>query len=299
MTAIQWRAFPYEAKDYGYEGAALGKAWNELHRGHCEPFPDAAFVARAFARHPKLEGKLDAERTAAALQSAWRAYHRGDFAVAVAEGTALGPIGANAANKAANIYATYLETDRERKREILLQSADRAEALQAAAPDFVNAFYFHAQALGRYSQEISIMKALAQGIGHKVKASLERAIKLEPNHAEAHLALGAYHAEVVSKVGRNAREPHLRGEQGGGGASISPSPASFCPSRRSPASRRRTASSCCSARPSSRKPRSFTRKPRNASPPTQCRNSTQSMRARRPRGDSPSPAMVRGREGDG
>jgi hypothetical protein len=201
MTAIKWKAFPYDAKDYGYEGAALGTAWNELHHGHCEPFPDATFVAHAFARHPKLKGKLDAEKTAAALQSAWRAYHRGDFAAAVAEGTALGPIGANAANKAANIYATYLETDRERKREILLQSAERAEALQAAAPDFVNAFYFHAQALGRYSQEISIMKALAQGIGHKVKASLEKALKLEPDHAEAHLALGAYHAEVVTKVG--------------------------------------------------------------------------------------------------
>jgi hypothetical protein len=201
MAAIKWKAFPHDAKDYGYEGAALEKSWSELHRGHCEPFPDAAFAARAFARHPKLEGKLDAERTAAALQSAWRAYHRGDFETAVAEGTALGPIGANVANKAANIYATYLETERERKREILLQSADRAEALQAAAPDFVNAFYFHAQALGRYTQEISVMKALAQGIGGKVKASLEKALELEPNHAEAHIAFGAYHAEVVTKVG--------------------------------------------------------------------------------------------------
>jgi hypothetical protein len=201
MTAIKWKAFPYEAKDYDYEGATLGKVWSELHRGHCEPFPDAAFVKQAFARHPRLKGSLDADKTAAALQSAWRAYHRGDFAAAVAEGTALGPIGANAANKAANIYATYLETDGERKRQILLKSAARAEALQAAAPDFVNAFYFHAQALGRYSQEISIMKALAQGIGGKVKASLDKAVKLEPDHAEAHIALGSYHAEVVSKVG--------------------------------------------------------------------------------------------------
>ena len=44
-------------------------------------------------------------------------------------------------------------------------------------------------------------KALAQGIGGKVKASLDRTIKLEPKHAEAHIALGAYHAEIVSKVG--------------------------------------------------------------------------------------------------
>jgi len=201
MTAIKWKTFPHTAKDYAYEGAALKSAWPELHRGDCEPFPDAAFVKQAFARHPRLRGALDGEKTAVALQSAWRAYHRGDFGAAVAEGTALGPIGANAANKPANIYATYLETDSERKREILLRSAERAEALQAAAPDFPNAFYFHAQALGRYAQEISIAKALAQGIGGRVKASLDKTIKLEPNHAEAHIALGAYHAEIVSKVG--------------------------------------------------------------------------------------------------
>jgi hypothetical protein len=201
MVTLKWKPFPYEAAGYAYEGLALLKAWPVLHRGDCEPFPSAEFVSQAFGRHPKLEGGLGADRTALALQSAWRAYHRGDFAAAVAEGSALGPIGANAANKAANIYATYLETESERKREIFLKSAERAEALQAAAPDFVNAFYFHAQALGRYSQEISIAKALAQGIGGKVKASLDKAVKLAPNHAEAHIALGAYHAEIVSKVG--------------------------------------------------------------------------------------------------
>jgi hypothetical protein len=113
----------------------------------------------------------------------------------------LGPIGANAANKAANVYATYLETDSKRKKETFLKSAERAEVLQAAAPGFVNAFYFHAQALGRFSQEISVVKALAQGIGGRVKASLDKALALARNHAEAHIALGAYHAEVVSKVG--------------------------------------------------------------------------------------------------
>jgi hypothetical protein len=201
MAAAKWKPFPYDASDYRYEGAALKKAWPELHRGDCEPFPDATFVMEAFARHPKLKGARDAQTTATALQSAWRAYHRGDFAAAVAEGSALGPIGANAANKAANIYATYIETDGEQKREIYLKSAERAEALQATAPDSVNAFYFHAQALGRYAQEISVAKALARGIGGKVKESLDIAVRLEPNHAEAHIALGAYHAEIVGKVG--------------------------------------------------------------------------------------------------
>jgi hypothetical protein len=201
MGALKWKAFGYDAANYFYEGAALKKAWPELHRGDCEPFPDAALVTQALAAHPRLKCSLSADRAAAALQSAWRAYHRGDFGTAVAEGVALGPIGANAANKAANIYATYLETDSGRRREILLEAAERAEALQAVAPDFPNASYFHAQALGRYAQEISVAKALAQGIGGKVKASLDRTIRLEPKHAEAHIALGAYHAEIVNKVG--------------------------------------------------------------------------------------------------
>ena len=197
----RWRPFPGGFARFGYEGAALSEAWGELHRGDQEPFPDAAFVAAAFARHPGLKGALEVEKTAAALQSAWRAYHRGDFAAAVQEGANLGPIGANAANKAANIYATYLEDDGERKKKIFIESFERAEALQKAAPDFANAYYFHAQALGRYSQEISIAKALTQGLGGKVKASLDEALKLAPRHAEAHIALGAYHAEIVGKIG--------------------------------------------------------------------------------------------------
>jgi hypothetical protein len=199
--AMTWTAFAYDAANYAYEGVALEKAWPDLHRGDCEPFPNPAFVKLALAAHRRLKCSLDPDKAAAALQSAWRAYHRGDFGAAVEQGAALGPIGANAANKAASIYATYLETDSGRKREILLEAAERAEALQAVAPDFPNAFHFHAQALGRYARENSVGKALAQGIGAKVKASLDRVIALEPEHAEAHIALGAYHAEIVNKVG--------------------------------------------------------------------------------------------------
>ena len=124
MAAAAWKKFPYDASRYAYEGAGLKAAWPELHRGDCEPFPDAAFVDAAFARHPQLKSSRGAEKTAEALQEAWRAYHRGDFGAAVEQGSALGPIGANPANKAANIYATYLESESEAKRELLLASAD-------------------------------------------------------------------------------------------------------------------------------------------------------------------------------
>ena len=44
-------------------------------------------------------------------------------------------------------------------------------------------------------------RALAQGLGSKVKGALERVIALQPRHAAAHVALAAFHAEVIDKVG--------------------------------------------------------------------------------------------------
>jgi hypothetical protein len=46
-----------------------------------------------------------------------------------------------------------------------------------------------------------VAKALAQGLGGKVKTALETTIKLQPKHADAHIALGMFHAEVIDKVG--------------------------------------------------------------------------------------------------
>lgn len=175
---MAWTKFPYADKAYTYAGATLADNWQRLHRGDCEPFPD----------NP-------------AVQDAWRSYHAGDFGKAVEAGLACGPAGYNAANKAAAIYANYLETDDQHKRDLLLEVARRCEEMQEKTPADANAWYLHAYALGRYSQSISVAKALAQGLGGKIKHSLTRAIELQPRHADAHIALGAYHAEVIDKVG--------------------------------------------------------------------------------------------------
>jgi tetratricopeptide (TPR) repeat protein len=175
---MAWKKFPISDKAFSYPGAALKKNWERLHRGDCEPFPDDASV-----------------------QEAWRSYHAGDFGKAVELGLACGMAGYAAANKAATVYASYLETDDERKRRLLLEAAQRGEEQQKAMPENANAWYLHAYALGRYSQSISVVKALAEGIGGKIKNSLTHAIALQPKHADAHIALGAYHAEVIDKVG--------------------------------------------------------------------------------------------------
>lgn len=174
----KWITFPHPDKAYQYTEASLKKHWPRLHRGDCEPVPkDKAALA------------------------AWIAYHAGDFGRAIELGVDAGPVGYNAANKAAAVYATYLETSEKRKLELLQQAAGRAEELQACAPDNANAFYLYAFATGRYSQDISIAKALAQGLGGKVKDALQKTLKLEPSHADAHIAFGAWHAEIIDKVG--------------------------------------------------------------------------------------------------
>ena len=178
MAAAQTLRFPYDQKPYSYDGAALKKAWDRLHGGDREPFPETV-----------------------PLQQAWRAFHRGDFIDAITQGSKLGPQGACAANKAAVVAATYLEEDDRRAIAMLQDAAKRAEQATTRLPEHANAWYLQAFVLGRYAQRVSVIKALAEGIGGKVHDALERCIELEPKHADAHIALGLYHAEIIDKVG--------------------------------------------------------------------------------------------------
>ncbi len=176
--AKAWAKFPRPDKKFQHTPATLKKSWDRLHKGDAEPFP-------------KNDAVIDA----------WIAFHAGEFQAAVELGAKAGNDGVNVANKAQAIYANYLETGDKKKLELFEEVATRAEQLQSDQPKNANAYYWQAYALGRYAQGISIVKALAQGIGGKVKTALETTIKLAPKHADAHIALGAYHAEVIDKVG--------------------------------------------------------------------------------------------------
>lgn len=197
-----WAPFPHAAKAFDQAGDKLAKAWPALHAGDCEPFPDdkraAALIKAAGKAAPK---GLDAAGLAAALQDAWRAFHRGDFQQAFEAGSALGPVGASVACKALAIHASYLVDDEDEQLRRYEQAGKLAEAAIAALPDEANSHYRFAHAMGRYSQGISIAKALKLGLATKVRKALERALELAPKHAEAHTALGLYHAEIIDKVG--------------------------------------------------------------------------------------------------
>ena len=197
----KWATFPHNAKAFTYAGDTLKKAWPLLHAGDCEPFPDAKrakALLDAVAKPPK---GLDAESLSTTLQDAWRAFHQGNFQAAYEAGEALGPLGASVAVKALGIHATYLVEDEAEQLKRYEQAAKLAEAAIKALPDEANSHYRHAFALGRYSQGLSIAKALKQGIAGKVRDSLNTALELAPKHAEAHTALALYHAEIISKIG--------------------------------------------------------------------------------------------------
>jgi hypothetical protein len=161
-----------------FDGERLREHWSRLHKGDAEPWP-----------------------TDPALRHAWVLFHNGDFQRAAQAGLALGDAGLNVANKATAIHANYVERREGIRHDLLLETAARAEKLQHRQPDNPGAWFWQAYALGRYSQGISVAKALTQGLGVRIKTALETTIQRCPQHADAHLALATFHAEVIDKVG--------------------------------------------------------------------------------------------------
>ncbi|HEX7892047.1 MAG TPA: hypothetical protein VF522_22045 [Ramlibacter sp.] len=173
----KWTAFP-QLGEYRHDAASVAREWHRLHAGDAEPLPPDPRVLQA-----------------------WMLFHNGQFQDALEAGLAAGEAGLTVAVKAQCIYANYLEKKEKARLDLLLEAATRAEVQAVVHPDNPSAWYWQAYALGRYSQGISVARALAQGLGGKVKDALERTIALQPRHADAHVALGAFHAEVIDKVG--------------------------------------------------------------------------------------------------
>src|SRR3977135_4311522 len=153
--AKKWSAFPYPDKAYTHDAPGLKKLWPRPHPGDCEPLP----------------------KDAAALD-AWRHFHAGAFGDAVDAGRKAGGAGIHAAIKAQMIYANYLEKSEKAKLAVLEEAASWADELRSEVPKAANTQYFYAYALGRYSQGISITKALEQGSGGQIKDALTTGRKL-------------------------------------------------------------------------------------------------------------------------
>jgi hypothetical protein len=160
---------------------------------------DSKSVKKHWARlHASDQEALPAD---IAVLQAWALFHNGYFEKAYRAGLQLGASGATLANRTACTYATLQEHRESERLELYQWVSEQAAAQTRSEPDNPNAHYLLAYSLGRYSQGISVTRALAQGLGSRIKDALETTIALQPQHANAHFALGAFHAEIIDKVG--------------------------------------------------------------------------------------------------
>ncbi len=188
-----------------YAPEQLKALWAKLHLTDREPWPGHVQITRTMARSPPfaewVREQGGADGLAAALQAAWVEFHAGAFTRAIELGDGLGALGACVANRAAAVESLYTRSGERVVAGMLLAAMARGEQAADMLPQYPNTHYTLALVLGRYSQRISIMRAISEGLAARVKTHLERALALEPRHAEAHVALGLYHAEIVHKLG--------------------------------------------------------------------------------------------------
>jgi len=143
----KWQKFPHDDSEFAYAGPALGKAWAGLHAGDRVAWPDRKWLSGVLEANPDaapdgFDGDL--EKLTGDLQDAWRAFHGGRFGDAIESVGKCGLLAHAVANKAAGVYATYLETNNSRQQTCFLDAAKRAEQAQQVLPDDPNSHYFHA-----------------------------------------------------------------------------------------------------------------------------------------------------------
>lgn len=178
MKISNWQALPDDFK-FDYTLQQLQDVWEQLHEGDRMPLP------------------TDSDE----LADAWLDFHNGDFQSSAQKGLGLGAQGACVLTKSITAYCDYLCEDEDEALELLSGAMEICESATEALPDCANTHFSYALLMGRYSQRISVAKALAQGLGGKIKDHLDKALEIEPNHAEAHTASGIYHAEIIDKIG--------------------------------------------------------------------------------------------------
>ena len=185
MKITNWTTLPDDFK-FDYSQQQLLDVWETVHAGDQEIHP--------------LDYEGD-EELLNAQAGAWLHYHNGDYQKAAQIALELGEDGSVILAKSVAAYCDYLCESEDEALDLLKSSMKICENAAENQTDYANAQFVCALIMGRYSQRISITKALSQGLGGKIKSYLEATLTLEPNHAEAHTAMGLYHAEIIDKVG--------------------------------------------------------------------------------------------------
>ena len=172
-----WLPCPHAA-DYPLDDAQVRAQWARLHALDAEPLPQNDAALRA-----------------------WTLFHNGQFEAAETAGVEAAWAGMGAANRATAAYAELIEPHEMVRMDLYRRIHARASLHALLRPRDASAWFWLGYALARYAQGIHVARALAQGLGAQVRAALETALALAPDHAYAHATLGTFQAEAIDKVG--------------------------------------------------------------------------------------------------
>ena len=174
-----WQPCPIYTGDLALEAGGLRQGWAQAHECDREPYPESPSAV-----------------------DAWRCYHLGDFARAVAIGREAGADGLLPAAFACTTYARYLEQDESRKKNLFQEVVHWCEQAQAEGFSTPNLQYIYACAMDGFIQPMSMIETVAQGFGLRLREQLEGLLDIDERHSAAHILLARWHARMWARAGR-------------------------------------------------------------------------------------------------
>ena len=193
---IHWQA-PELPVSYDFDSKSLQQQWPALHHTDQEPWPDRDSVS-LWLDDPDSTA---ADELITGLREAWRHFHAGRLEQAWRLGRELGPPGAYVASRALAVHTLHLE-DPEKRRVLWKHNLDTLRALDERGElRTLNMNMALVYVAARYAQDIGIFRALRLGSAGEVRERLENVLAESPDHPEAHLGLGGFHAELIGRLG--------------------------------------------------------------------------------------------------
>lgn len=139
------------------------------------------------------------------IESARTAYDEGRFLEAAEMAEALGTAqGFTLANLSLVAYGYYIAPESEKQGLYERAMALGEKAVKLDPGDAESALRW-GHAMGRYAQTIGSLKAFRQGYAGRIREAFEKAVSIDPDMAEAHISLGAWHVEGIKEGGFMAR----------------------------------------------------------------------------------------------
>ncbi len=194
-----WSLMPEKYPIFDYSRDKLRRHWDDLHLRDGLPWPDERFVIRQSG--PGVPE--DPAEAARRLQDGWRHFHEGRFVRAYGIGESVGPAGGFLSSQSFLAIILHRVDDKDVQAEWLRDLAARME--HRLDRDFMETTYWEKAGLalvyGEYSRRISALQARREGIPERILELVDAALEENPRLPSALAVLGAYHAEIVNRVG--------------------------------------------------------------------------------------------------